>query len=167
MRALVVYESMFGSTEDIAREIGKGLSGAMQVEVVNVDEAPHHADGYDLLVAGGPTHVHGMSRPSTRDAAAQQSDSATRSRTGLREWLDALAPAVAGTRAAAFDTRTGKPAWLVGSAARSAAKRLRRKGYVVVTTPASFVVEAREPGDLRTGERERARDWGAALAGTR
>jgi flavodoxin len=33
MKALVVYESMFGNTEDVARAIGAGLAETMDVEV--------------------------------------------------------------------------------------------------------------------------------------
>ena len=33
MKALVVYESMFGNTEEIAQAIGAGLAEEMQVEV--------------------------------------------------------------------------------------------------------------------------------------
>ncbi|MEU0465212.1 flavodoxin domain-containing protein [Amycolatopsis sp. NPDC006131] len=167
MRALVVYESMFGSTEDIAREIAKGLSAAMQVEVTNVDDAPEQPEGFDLVVAGGPTHVHGMSRASTRESARKQAVTDIRSRSGLREWMDGLAPPTPGTRAATFDTRIDKPAWLVGSAAHGAAKGLRRKGYALAAEPASFFVDGAEPGDLHAGERERAREWGASLAGQR
>jgi flavodoxin len=39
-RALVIYESMYGNTEQIARAIGEGLADRMQVEVVEVGIAP-------------------------------------------------------------------------------------------------------------------------------
>ena len=39
-RALVIYESMYGNTEQIARAIGEGLADRMQVEVVEVGVAP-------------------------------------------------------------------------------------------------------------------------------
>ena len=40
MRALVVYESMFGNTELVARQVADGLSGYGEVEVREVSEAP-------------------------------------------------------------------------------------------------------------------------------
>ena len=164
MRALVVYESMFGSTEEVARSVAKGLSGRMTVDVVNVDDAPEELEGVDLVVAGGPTHIHGLTGKRSRDAAEQQAKEPLHSRKrGLREWLDGLATASPGTHAVTFDTRLGKPAWLTGSAARGAAKRLRRKGYRMSAAPESFFVAGKEAGDLRPGELDRARTWGESL----
>lgn len=40
MRALVVYESMFGSTDEIARAVLNGLLGSVAAELVEVSEAP-------------------------------------------------------------------------------------------------------------------------------
>src|SRR5690242_19397342 len=68
MRAVVVYESMYGNTHLIADAIGRGLvAAACQVDVVPVDRAGQQmlADA-DLVVVGGPTHAHGISRDSTR-----------------------------------------------------------------------------------------------------
>ena len=40
MKALLVYESMFGNTEEIARAIGDGLSLEMEVSTYPVGDAP-------------------------------------------------------------------------------------------------------------------------------
>ena len=40
MRALVVYESILGNTEVVARAIATGLGAADEVEVVEVGAAP-------------------------------------------------------------------------------------------------------------------------------
>src|SRR5690242_12369329 len=70
MRAVVVYESMYGNTHRIADAIGAGLEAAFDVRVVPVSHAePELIADVDLVVVGGPTHVHGMSRASTRKAA--------------------------------------------------------------------------------------------------
>jgi hypothetical protein len=62
-RALVIYESMYGNTEQIARAIGEGLGDRMQVEVVEVGAAPTTlAADVGLVVVGGPTHAFSMSR---------------------------------------------------------------------------------------------------------
>ena len=74
MRAVVVFESMFGNTRLVAERVARGLSAAGEVDVLPVGEATSEAlDGVDLLVVGGPTHVHGMTTPRTRDAAHEQS----------------------------------------------------------------------------------------------
>jgi hypothetical protein len=75
MRAVVVYESMYGNTHLVADAIGAGLEGAFDVWVGPVSQAdPAVLDGAALVVAGGPTHVHGMSREATRKAAAEAAD---------------------------------------------------------------------------------------------
>jgi len=167
MRALVVYESLFGNTQQVAQAVADGLARYATVELVEVDSAPDElGDRFDLLVAGGPTHAHGMSRPGTRDQAAAQAPAGVVSKgNGLREWLDRLARA-SGTPAATFDTRLDKPRWLVGSAAQGAAKRLRRLGFTLVAEPESFLVYG-TAGPLGDAELERARRWGEALGARR
>ena len=72
MRAVVVYESMYGNTHLIADAIGAGLSTAFDVRVVPVSTAwPEVIADANLVVVGGPTHVHGMSQASTRKAAVE------------------------------------------------------------------------------------------------
>ena len=66
MRAVIVYESMFGSTRKVAEAIAEGLADCAEVSVVPVTSADARIlDGADLVVVGGPTHTHGMSRPGT------------------------------------------------------------------------------------------------------
>ncbi|MDD7939517.1 flavodoxin domain-containing protein [Actinomycetospora lutea] len=162
-RALVVFESMYGNTEAIARAIADGLATGVPVDVVEVGAAPSTpGDDVDLLVVGGPTHAFGMTRASTRRDAATKAEGALVSRgPGVREWLAAL-PARPGLRAAAFDTRVGHPR-VPGSAARAIRRRLRRGGAIAVDGPHSFYVEGTD-GPLSPGELERARAWGTALA---
>ena len=63
---------------------------------------------------------------------------------------------------AAFDTRVDIVRRLPGSAAKSAAKVARKRGYRLVTRPESFYVED-TPGPLLEGEVQRAEVWGAQL----
>ena len=67
MRALVVYESMYGNTHEIARNIADGLRTNYEVTLVPVAEATTDlVAGADLLVAGAPTHMHGLPSVATR-----------------------------------------------------------------------------------------------------
>ena len=67
MRALVVYELMYGNTKEIAAAVADGLSTRMPVQLTEVGAAPTVlADDIGLLVVGGPTHAHGMSKPKSR-----------------------------------------------------------------------------------------------------
>jgi flavorubredoxin len=164
MRALVVYESMFGNTQAVASAVAQGLSARMDVDLVEVAEAPTSVDA-DLVVAGGPTHAFSMSRPNTRQSAAEQAGGRelVSRRRGLREWLDEAGSALRGIPVATFDTKVMKVR-LSGSAARSAQKRLRRFGARIVSPAHNFNVLG-TAGPLGDGELERARQWGAELAG--
>jgi hypothetical protein len=164
MAVLVVFESMFGNTKVIADAVAEGLAPHLPVQQVEVGTAPTVIGGQvELVVVGGPTHAFGLSRPGTRQSAAQQAEGGLVSAgIGLREWLLTLRKGSSGVAVAAFDTRISKPR-LPGSAAAAADKRLRRLGFRSVAPPTSFYVEG-TTGPLMEGEAERARRWGAALA---
>lgn len=162
MRALVIYESMFGNTRTIAEAIADGIGVYAMVESVEVSDAPTDiGPELDLVIIGGPTHQFGMSRPSSRSEAAKQAERALISRgTGIREWLDAVT--VNGqVIAAAFDTQMSNPRWLrfVGSAAGKIEKKLKRLGFSVAAPPEHFHVTGIQ-GPLAAGEIQRAREWG-------
>src|SRR5947208_8525330 len=162
MNAIVVYESIYGNTRAVAEAIAAGLKDA---KVVSIHQAVSQATKVDLLVVGGPTHVHGLTSKRSRSVAAEgahdhlEPDAADQP--GLRDWLADL-PRVTNVQAAAFDTRAHGPSPFTGAASHGIARRLRRHGYGVLETE-SFVVESTE-GPLAEGELERARAWGAKLA---
>ena len=164
-RAIVVVESMFGNTRQVADAVADGVRTACEVEVVAVADAPV-APGADLLVVGGPTHAFGLSRSSTRaeavrrGAPARPSDAAR----GLREYLGEVRLPSYPLQVAAFDTRVRKRG-APGSAARAAQRRLARRGGQSVLPPESFWV-ADLRGPLVPGELERARTWGERLGAT-
>lgn len=176
MRSVVVYESIYGNTHAIATAIGKGLEGAGPVEVLAAERAGRQElDGVDLVVVGGPTHGHGMSRVSTRksgvDAARKAASrgapmelvlDSDAEGLGLREWFASLGHLKA--RAAAFDTRFAGPAWLTGRASGGISQRLGRHGCTLVAAPESFFVT--KGNQLRPGEEARAQAWGESLAAT-
>jgi Flavodoxin len=161
MKALVVYESMFGNTETIARAVADGLRETLDVTFAEVTGMPR-ALGHDLLVVGAPTHAFGLSRPATRaDAARQGTVRPDAVEVGLREYLDS-SPPLTGIIAAAFDTRIDK-AFVPGSAAHRAHRHLHRLGCRTPVGAQSFRV-AGITGPLVAGEAERGRRWGVALA---
>lgn len=167
MRALIVYESMFGNTAEIAEAIAQGLRRHCDVDVARVDDPIPALARVDLLVVGGPTHAFGLSRPRTRRDAAERPGGAagTGADTGVREWLDTAAGFRPRTHAAAFGTKVGKPSWLPGSAARGIGRKLRRRGFALAAGPVDFYVEG-TPGPLGPAELDRAREWGIRLGRT-
>lgn len=159
---------MYGNTRAIAEAVAEGLGGE-NVSVESVHEAGVPSPDVELLVVGGPTHMHGLSSSLSRrlaaDAAKEDGHAALEPGAtegpGLRRWLHDL-PERTGAGAASFDTRLDRSPHLTGSAARGIARRLTRRGYDVSASE-SFLVEDAE-GPLEDGEADRARAWGAELA---
>ena len=153
----------------VASSIGDGIAEVMAVTVLNVsDAAAARVEGVDLIVVGGPTHVHGMSLAATRDRAQKMAaDSAgglqlddDAAGIGVREWLESLCPSDA--KAAAFDTRTNMPPVFSGAASGRIDHALRGRGLRVVTSPMSFLVDTFH--HLEASELARARAWGIDVA---
>ena len=167
MRALVVYESMFGNTRNVALAIAEGLATKLAVETIEVGAAPAvlPAD-VAVLVVGGPTHAHGLSTARSRaDAARRIQEPVISGSRGLREWLASLRPGT-GITAAAFDTRIKGPVLFTGSAATSATRLLERSRIRRLEPPRSFVLDG-STGPLvdrvPRAELDAAQAWGADL----
>ncbi len=162
MKALIIYDSRYGNTKQIAFAIRDGLlaagGAALEVEVIHASmaEANQFAGG-ELLLVGGPTH-------------------GTQPSPAVHEFLTRLLPgALAGVNVAAFDTRTdpeqqqGVSRLLArffdrfGYAAPKISATLEKHGGNVVKAPEGFVVLGME-GPLQEGELERARQWAREFA---
>ncbi len=166
MKALVVYESMYGNTATVGEAIAASLRArGLEVEaglVSTID--PATAAEFDVLVVGGPTHVHGMSSSRTRTTAASDQNNTYSEPTvepGLRTWVKQL-PSGTGRLAAAFDTRIDKSVLLTGSAAKGIGRRLRGRGFRLVSEPESFLVSTENR--LLESEVEHATAWAGEVA---
>jgi flavodoxin len=145
MNALVVYDSVYGNTEKIARAIGDALNSEARV-TRGGGVRPADLEGVDLLVVGSPTH----------------GGRATEAIQGLLDRLEGSP--LAGTRVAAFDTRlAAKWVAVFGYAAPKIARALEEAEGTLVAPGEGFVVKGRE-GPLKDGELERAADWAKELA---
>jgi flavodoxin len=145
MRALVVYDSLYGNTEKIAEAIGGAIAGG-EVSVLRAGEVgPPELENISLLVVGAPT----------------QGGRATEA---VRDLLNRITKAeINGVDAAAFDTRvTSKVAKIFGYAANKIASNLKKKGANLIAEPEGFFVEGTK-GPLTQGELERAAEWGKGL----
>ncbi|HTZ44739.1 MAG TPA: flavodoxin domain-containing protein [Jatrophihabitans sp.] len=166
MRTLVVYESIYGNTRQLAEAIADGCRQAGDASAIRLAEAnPGSFADLGLLVLGAPTHAWGLSRAGTRKAAVANPAKgsppaeAAADQPGMRELLAEL-PRLE-CPGAAFDTRLKAPGWLTGHAAHGIAHRLRQHGVQVLGRPESFFVT--KQNQLRAGELERARAWGVEL----
>ncbi|MBL8924279.1 MAG: hypothetical protein JNJ54_35855 [Myxococcaceae bacterium] len=165
-RALVVFETIFGNTRQIAEAIAAGLAAHFEVTLAEASANPS-PEGMSLIVVGGPIHAFGMSRPTTRENAEAQAEKLgikdVHTGAGVREWLERLPPATGQVDAATFDTAVKVGWFVIGSAARGEASLLSARGYTMTGRPQHFFVKDMD-GPLMPGELERARAWGQGVA---
>jgi flavodoxin I len=152
MKSLIIYDSVYGNTEKIAKAIGDGLAGEVKVARVG-DVDTSELQTFDLLILGSP--VHGGRPTAALDAFVKQLP----------------ANALKGMSVAAFDTRFEAVVQGIGlrilmSVIRYAADRIAKdvviKGGRLVAEPEGFIVENKE-GPLKQGELERATNWAKGL----
>ena len=161
MKAVVVYESLWGNTAAIARAIAEGLGGGARA--LSTAEAMGAAIAEaELIVAGTPVLGFRLPTEAMRQSVVTSERNAPTppdlSHPSMRGWLDALPPGRG--RSAAFETRIW---WSPGGATGPITDKLAQAGYPPMTRARRFVVKGKY-GPLRDGELERARRWGAELA---
>ncbi len=159
MKAMVIYDSMYGNTRKIAEAIGKALGPQEDVEIVQVGEVrPEQLAGLTLLIVGSPTQRFSPTEATTRFLKGIPKN-------GLE-----------GVKVAAFDTRFPESkideirilaffVRLFGYAAEPIADRLEKKGGELAVPPEGFYVGDTE-GPLLDGELERAADWAKHILAT-
>lgn len=151
MKSMVVYDSVYGNTEQIARAIGNALGSgdsaiSLQVSKIKLE----HLTGLELLIVGSPTRAFKPTRAITNFLNEIPSN-------GLK-----------GIKVSAFDTRISindTNSWLLdrlvklfGYAANPIADKLVKKGGDLIIPPEGFYVKDSK-GPLKDGELERAADW--------
>jgi len=154
MSTLVLYDSVFGNTEQVAKAVAEAVGGrALRV----TDAEPDDVQGFDLLIFGSPTRAFNP-MPS------------------VKAFINSLPKgALNGLRVATFDTHFSDEMVQKGpgilkvaakifgnSAAKVLARQLTGKGAVMACDPQWFAVEG-EQGPLAAGELERAAKWAKTL----
>ena len=151
MKVLIVYDSVFGNTEQIAQAISDSLGSKENVETLRVNDVKiEKITGLDLLIVGSPTRGF---RPTK----------------AITNFLKRISiNGLNGIKVAAFDTRFSLSSiessairFIVktgGYAAKSIANRLKKNGGNLTVPPEGFLVTGEE-GPLKKGELERAADW--------
>lgn len=161
MKAIVVYESLWGNTAAIARAIASGIGPDAAALSTTAATGAALADA-DLIVAGAPLLGFSLPTDQMRDSIKTSPGAGPSapdfSHTSLRSWLASL-PA-GGGRFAAFETRLR---FSPGSATKDIESGLKRAGYRPAAESERFIVKGKY-GPLRDGELERAGAWGKSLA---
>ncbi|HEY3417469.1 MAG TPA: flavodoxin domain-containing protein [Armatimonadota bacterium] len=139
MNALVIFDTTYGNTKQIAEAIA-GELGARAVRVDEVSAAD--LNGLDLLVVGSPINAW---RPSEK----------------MLKFLAELSDGqLKGSKAAAFDTRV--KLFIHGDAAKKITESLKKAGAEIIANPQAFYVKGME-GPLLETEVARALAWGKQL----
>ena len=151
MKTLIVYDSFFGNTEQIALAISSSLDSKEDVETFRVsDIKPEQLSGLRLLIVGSPTRGFKPTK-------------------AITEFLNKISPnGLKGVKVLAFDTRISTAdvnsrflnilVSLFGYAAKPIADVLKKKGGALIIPPEGFFVKDSE-GPLKDGELERAANW--------
>ncbi len=144
MKAIVIYDSKFGNTEQIAKAIGGALGAEAKVVKVGEVKVGDLAPYYFILI-GSPTQ-------------------GGRQTVAIKAFLDNLpAEALKEKRLAAFDTRLKNVFTKVfGYAAPRIEAAVKAKGGNSTTQPQGFFVKSTK-GPLVEGEMERAAAWAKSV----
>jgi flavodoxin len=159
MKVLIIYDSVFGNTEQVAQAMGNALGSHEDVEILRVSDVKlEQLTGLELLIVGSPTRQF-------RPTAAINNLLKRIPKNGLKS-----------VKVAAFDTRFTMSAIeesrvlpffvrLFGYAAKPISDRLKKKGGDLIIPPEGFFVE-RVEGPLKEGELERVADWAKQIIAT-
>jgi hypothetical protein len=159
MEAIVVYESVWGNTQAVARAVAEGLGEGTEAYPTDAVPAERLAAA-DLIVAGSPVFAFSLPSERMRERILRtetEGPAPDLTHPSLRSWLDTLPPGHG--MAAAFETRIW---WSPRGATGSIEKKLAAAGYRKIAKGERFVVTATY-GPLRDGELDRARTWGRGL----
>jgi flavodoxin len=145
MTTLVVYDSMYGNTEKIARAMAAAIGAGVVVKPAG-SATPSDLVKIDLFLIGSPTQG---GRPLKLMAA----------------FMEGLSPDnLKGLKTGVFDTRVKSNfAKLFGYAADKMAAALTKKGARILLKPEGFIVTSSK-GPLAEGELERAGEWARSVA---
>lgn len=153
MKTLIIYESVFGNTKQVAEAIGEALGE--DVLLLKPEEiTAEHLEGLELLFIGSPTRAFTATE-------------------GVKKYLRSLgASSLSGVRVAAFDTRIDPSdvhnkflPFLMktfGYAAGTISKLAAKKGATQAASPEGFFVQDSE-GPLKENEAKRAHEWASGL----
>lgn len=151
MKAMVIYDSAFGNTAQIARAIGNALGAPQDITVSHVNDVkPEQLIGLDLLIVGSPTQGFRPTKAVTHFLNGMAGQS-----------LNSVKVAAFDTRISTSDIQSSIFRFIIdmgGYAAKPIGNRLVQRGGNLIVSPEGFYVAGKE-GPLKPGELERAAEW--------
>lgn len=150
MKRMIIYDSAFGNTKEVAQAMGKAIEPKHNIVFGVSDVKIKQLIGLEVLIVGSPTQAF---RPLKT----------------ISEFLDRIpSGSLKGVKVAAFDTRISPNdvkmkllkimVKMFGYAANPIAGKLRKKGGELVVPPVGFCVKDTK-GPMKDGEIERAVAW--------
>lgn len=157
MKSLLVYDSQFGNTKEIAKAIAKAFTSPNKVKVLGANAVQlEDLKAIDLLIVGSPTQ-------------------GGRPKQSLQIFLNRIpANALKNVGVASFDTRFSLKDQnfvlrlllkTIGYAAPRIAESLKSKGGKLLAPPEGFILKGKE-GPLAAGELEKAKTWAGQIIKT-
>ena len=157
MNILILYDSEFGNTEQIAREIADTITAPHHVRIVRVqDTTKINAEGINLFIVGSPTQG-GQPKHTLLTCLNELPHSSLKN-----------------IRVACFDTRFLEKDQnfalkllmkTIGYAAPKIADILKQKGGILIVPPIGFIVNGKK-GPIAQGELKRVKEWTKTLLQT-
>lgn len=120
-RAIVIYDTLYGNTEKVAKALARGLERHAQVVCANAKDADvSKLQEYDLIAIGAPTQAFSASKP-------------------MKQFLQKLeGTRLSGRYGFAFETKVDIV--ISGSAAKYIEKELQRAGLSIIKPRQSAIV---------------------------
>lgn len=144
MKALVVYDSVYGNTEKIAQAVGEALNNGARVVRVG-DAVPTELGTLNLLIIGSPTQAGRPTKP-------------------MQDFLSRIPEsALKNVKVTSFDTRIStRLVGIFGYAAGRILEALKARKGQIAAFPQGFFVHGTK-GPLKEGELERAVSWAKGM----
>ena len=151
MKVLVVFDSVFGNTRQIATAIGGGINTNAAVEICEASNFSHEKlQGLNLFIVGSPTRGF-RATPLVVNLLKNLPENS----------LQGIKVAAFDTRILLSDIKSAPLRFIVktgGYAAKPISKMLTEKGGKLILPPKGFFVGG-DQGPLKEGEVERAAGW--------
>jgi flavodoxin len=145
MKALVIYDSLYGNTEKVAGALASGMrEQGVEVDCVRANAVDIGTlEVYEMIVIGGPTHKLGLSETmKTFTKQLKEADFKNK-------------------QAFAFDTKYDSR--IAGSAGKRIEQRMKQNGMKVIMPHVSAIVLGRE-GPVKEGTEAQFKQIGTELA---